>query len=244
MILKDITLPTPQENILYDEVLLDFAEAGHQLETLRFWESDQTFVVLGRISKEEDDVYLECIGQDEVPLLRRSSGGGTVLQGSGCLNYSLILSKEFYPALHDLRKSYQFICTKVIHALHLSGVDSEFFPICDIALKASQKKISGNSQKRGRHFILHHGTILYNFDLSQMERYLKIPKDVPSYRRGRTHRDFVANVQLSSDTIKDRLIEEFCIQKIEISLRDEEKECLRSRLELDKRTVDLNAAFH
>ena len=49
MILKDITLSTPEENIVYDEVLLSLAEQGQEGESLRFWESSSLFVVLGRI---------------------------------------------------------------------------------------------------------------------------------------------------------------------------------------------------
>ena len=56
MLLKDLTLNTPQENILYDDVLLHLAEQGQGGEILRFWESPEYFVVLGKISKEQEDI--------------------------------------------------------------------------------------------------------------------------------------------------------------------------------------------
>ena len=103
MRLKTISFSTPQENILFDDVLLELAEQQKAPETLRFWESDQLFIVLGKTSKIEDDVFINLVRKDKIPILRRSSGGGTVLQGKGCLNFSLILSKNYHPALQTIK---------------------------------------------------------------------------------------------------------------------------------------------
>jgi len=168
MILKDISFKSPQENILYDDVLLHLAEQGQQGEVLRFWESPVYFVVLGRIGKEREDAKIDAVRRDHISVLRRSSGGGTVLQGKGCLNYSLVLSQELNPQIADLRKSYQIILGKVIEALKQIGIESKFCPISDIALAENNRKFSGNAQKRLKKFILHHGTILYNFDLDKI----------------------------------------------------------------------------
>ncbi|MDO8580218.1 MAG: lipoate--protein ligase family protein, partial [Candidatus Omnitrophota bacterium] len=170
MILKDISFPSPQENILFDEVLLALAEKGGTDEILRFWESPSYFVVLGRISKPQDDLNIAEVARHQIPVVRRSSGGGTVLQGKGCLNYSLILSKDKNPQLADLKKSYQVILQQIITAFKKLDVEAQYFPISDIAIAHTQKKFSGNAQKRAKHFILHHGTILYAFDLNLIER--------------------------------------------------------------------------
>ena len=238
MHLKDISFQTPQENILYDDVLLYLAEQGQQGEVLRFWESEQLFVVLGRISKEEDDLDLDAVQKDRIPILRRSSGGGTVLQGKGCLNYSLVLSKELNPQIADLRKSYQVILTKMIEAFQTLGINSIFCPTSDIALKENNKKISGNAQKRSKKFILHHGTILYDFDLRKIEQYLKIPKDIPEYRQGRSHLDFVANISASVGDIKNVLKQAFEVSGEENNLNNSEREKLKLLLHNEKISVD------
>jgi lipoate-protein ligase A len=138
MILKDISLASPQENILYDDLLLQQAEEGDE-EFLRFWESPTHFIVLGRTCKEEDDLKIEQITKNGMPVLRRSSGGGTVIQGQGCLNYSLILSKEKTPEIADLRKSYAFILNKIVQALKNIDRECTFLPISDIAMVQNQK---------------------------------------------------------------------------------------------------------
>jgi lipoate-protein ligase A len=206
---RDISFPSPQENILFDEVLWCLAEKHGGGEFLRFWESSQIFIVLGRIGKEEADVDLAAVGKDNIPVLRRSSGGGTVVQGPGCLNYTLILSKQKYPVLNDLGRSYQWIGAKVIAALRQAGVEAFFRPTSDLAAGFFEQKFSGNAQRRGRHYILHHGTILYNFDLTLISRYLNMPRDIPEYRKHRPHTDFVANVSLLPADFKNCMAQIF-----------------------------------
>ena len=239
MIVRDVTLPSAEENILFDDVLLHRAEIGQSDQVLRFWESPKTFVVLGRMSKEEDDLKIDSILNDRIPVVRRSSGGGTVLQGRGCLNYSLILSKNNSAEIADLRKSYSFILGKVVAALNSLGINADFFPISDIALRENQKKFSGNAQKRGRNFILHHGTVLYQFDLFLIEKYLKFPKDVPAYRQGRAHLDFVTNLSLNVSAFKEKMKESFGAEKKENGISPQEQNYLKDFLKLKKLRVDL-----
>src|SRR5438552_1656745 len=91
MTLLDLTLPTPAENLACDEALLDAAEAGAGDEVLRFWESPGYFVVVGYANKVATEVNIAACEARGIPILRRCSGGGTVVQGPGCLNYALVL---------------------------------------------------------------------------------------------------------------------------------------------------------
>ena len=204
MQLQDIFFPDPQKNLDYDEELLYLADKEGQRAVLRFWESPKIFVVVGRIGKIEEDVNVKAAEKDDVPILRRASGGGTVVQGPGCLNYTLVLSKQDHPVLNDLRKSYEWVSQKVIDALRPLGVEAVFRPISDIAVAGTEKKFSGNAQKRGKNFILHHGTILYDLDLLLIPKYLSMPKDVPEYRKDRSHLDFVTNIPIDPVAFKAR----------------------------------------
>ncbi len=209
MQLRDISFATPRENIAYDEVLFHMAEKQGGGEFLRFWESPKVFIVLGKISREDEDVDSARARQDEVPVLRRSSGGGTVVQGPGCLNFTLVLSKHRSPHIGDLRRSYAWISAKIIEALELDGVKAFFKPLSDLAAGPGEKKFSGNAQRRGKNYILHHGTLLYDFDLSLISRYLKMPRQMPEYRQMRSHLDFVANIALDPGAFKKNLAKAF-----------------------------------
>ncbi|MFT5169460.1 MAG: lipoate-protein ligase A [Lysobacterales bacterium] len=236
MFLKDISFETPIKNLLYDDVLLHIADKIKPQEYLRFWESPEPFVVLGRISNKEEDVNFETTAQDGVEVFRRSSGGGTVLQGPGCLNFSFILDKTKRRELNDLKQSYSYILNKVIEGLSVGGVEAKLMPISDIALM-NNKKISGNAQKRGRNFVLHHGTIMYDFNLDNIARYLGMPKDMPNYRDARTHLDFVANINMTCDTIKKNIIKSFD-ESLKVSkITAEEEGFLQDFVQSNKITV-------
>ena len=226
MIFKDVVLATPQENILYDEILYHLAEKEGAGESLRFWESSHVCVVLGRIGKVEEDIKTEAVLKDNIPVFRRTSGGGTVLQGPGCLNFSLILSKERNPQLNDLRKSYQVILNKILSALQKFGINGVFRPISDLVIEPGEKKFSGNAQHRGRKYILHHGTILYQFSLPLIEKYLKIPQEMPSYRQNRAHLDFVTNISLNPKHFKEAVSKEFAAERKETALSGKELQLL------------------
>lgn len=243
MILKDISFSTPAENILYDNVLLESAEQGKGGEVLRFWESPEYFIVLGRIGDPAADCHLPRVLADHIPILRRASGGGTVLQGEGCLNYTLVLSKDRHE-IQDLRRSYQFILGRIIAALKNLGIEAACRPLSDIALAQSNKKISGNAQKRSRKFILHHGTLLYQFNLQKIADYLTMPKDIPEYRQGRAHLEFVANLAADAGALKKEIQKAFDVSKTLNSLSQEEQDHLQHLIKMNSPILDLATNFN
>lgn len=203
MQLLDLTLPSLAENVALDEALLLAAESGDDCEILRFWEWPGPAVVLGSGTRLADDVDEAACAAEDVPILRRSSGGGTVLLGRGCLLYTLVLRYERDAALTDIRGSYRFILGRIGTALAEGVGPIEQAGISDLVL--ADRKFSGTAQQRKRSFLLHHGTMLYGMDLSQIPRYLREPPRQPDYRGGRTHLAFVGNLPLHRDEIKQRL---------------------------------------
>lgn len=212
MILRDISFPSAKENIDYDRTLLELAEAGFQEETLRFWEAEKLFIVLGRTSRLREDVKIEEANKDGLEIVRRASAGGTVLQGPGCLNYSFILSYKNEPALRHIRKSYEIILNRICDSLKNLGVIAKFEPVSDITRDG--RKFSGNAQARRKRYMLHHGTLLYDFPIEKIERYLKMPKDQPPYRKGRSHSDFLINIDRDPKDIKHAIASAFTGNKL------------------------------
>lgn len=203
MRLLDLTLADAAANLALDEALLLEAEACHGGEVLRLWEWPRPVVVLGAGGSIGDDVHEDNCRADGVPILRRSSGGGTVLLGSGCLCYSLVLAYARSPALSEIRSSYTFILSRVADALEGLPTEPHIAGISDLEWEG--RKLSGNAQQRKRDHLLHHGTLLYDFDLSLLGRYLREPARQPEYRAGRTHRDFVRNLSCTATELRSRL---------------------------------------
>jgi lipoate-protein ligase A len=197
----DLTLPAAADNLALDEALLLQAEAGEADEVLRVWEWPAPAVVLGSACRLAEAVDVAACEADGVPILRRSSGGGTVLLGAGCLLFSLVLRYDRDPALGEVRSSYAFILGRVARALGLAGVA----PAGTSDLALAGRKISGNAQQRKRHCLLHHGTLLYAFDLFRVSRYLRPPPRQPEYRAGRGHADFLMNLPWPAGELRRRL---------------------------------------
>lgn len=187
--LLDLTLPFPAENLALDEILLEELDERGGAPILRFWESDCPFVVLGRASRVADDVDLAACKQDGLPILRRSSGGGTVLQGPGCLSYSLVLRLDWHPDLASIRTTYRFVLERIAAALRRWETTTSFRGISDLAI--GDRKISGNAQRRTRNALLFHGTILHGMRADFVARYLKHPSRQPDYRSDRPHTTFL-----------------------------------------------------
>jgi len=204
--LLDLTLPTPAENLACDEALLDDCEARGGM-ALRFWESPAPFVVVGHGNEVAREVNLSACEADGVPVLRRCSGGGTVLQGPGCLNFALVIEVSSNPALQSVTKSNDFILGRNVGALSgllgsPVGVDG------DTDLVWRGRKFSGNAQRRRRTHLLFHGTLLLGFVFSLLEKYLPPqPPRQPGYRLARPHRDFLVNLPLPASAVKHALAE-------------------------------------
>src|SRR5262249_22331985 len=108
----DLSLPSPEENLACDEALLDMAENGDSDELLRFWEPSRYFVVVGYANRVATEVHLPFCERHTIPVLRRCTGGGTVLQGPGILNYSLVLRIEEEGPNHSISSANAYILNR------------------------------------------------------------------------------------------------------------------------------------
>ena len=202
----DLTLPTPAENLACDEALLDAAEEQGGSAVLRFWESPSHFVVLGYANKVAEEANVKVCHEQGVPILRRCSGGGTVVQGPGCLNYSVILRIDQVPELQSITGTNQWVMSRNRDAIaRLLGRPVSIEGHTDLA--TGQLKFSGNAQRRKREWLLFHGTFLLDFDLSIIENVLRTPPRQPAYRDHRSHNEFITRLKLSSASVKAALVE-------------------------------------
>jgi lipoate-protein ligase A len=214
----------PAENLACDEMLLNHAEAGRRGETLRFWESTSYFIVLGIGQVLRDEVNEATCAADAVPILRRCSAGGCVLQGPGCLNYALVLDQTSRSDVATIRSSYRSILGSLSKALARRNLLVHHLGTSDLGME--ERKISGNAQRRRKRFILHHGTLLYNFDCNQMQHYLREPQTRPEYRGDRPHEAFVTNLGCTSKELKDALKEEWGADHLQSAPTEDEQQAI------------------
>jgi lipoate-protein ligase A len=171
---------------------------------VRFWESPSYFVVLGFSKVLAREVYEEECAALKLPIFRRVSGGGTVLQGPGCLNYTLVLPVSFAPQLETITGANRLIMERnrsAVAALAQKPVTLQGHT--DLTLDG--RKFSGNAQRRKKSSVLFHGSFLLSFDLGLISRALRIPADQPEYRKERPHSDFLLNLNVPPEALKQAL---------------------------------------
>lgn len=214
----DLTFPETEWNLALDEALLMAADAAEVAETLRIWENPQLAVIVGRSSRLLLEVDIPACRSWGVPILRRCSGGCAVVIGPGCLMYSLLLDLERRPGLRRVDRLHNEVLQTLGRAIDDTGLRivragaSDLALVGDPGLPGAQqsqghilRKVSGNSVRYGKRFVLYHGTLLYHFDPAWMARLLKPPPRQPDYRGGRPHEAFVANLPMARSELVARL---------------------------------------
>ncbi len=165
----------PYMAMALEEICLESVRDGGD-PVIHFWEWDRTAVTIGSFQMMNDEVYVEKCRKDEVPIIRRISGGGTMFHDLG---QEFIFSITAPPGIlsNDITKSYKQVLDPVKKGLSEIGLGSR---IEENNLMVGDLKISGSSQRRTSKAILHHGTVLYDVNPYRMLNYIKGDKVVPS----------------------------------------------------------------
>ena len=205
-----LTLETPAANLALDEALLDAAVDG-QLpgEVLRLWEPAEFFVVLGRSSKVVE-IHADACRRDGVAVLRRPSGGATILTGPGCLMYAVVLDAEQRHELRSVDRAHELVLGTIERALAPLAAGIARHGTSDLTIPATRAgdppvKFSGNSLRLKRNRLLYHGTLLYDFPLDRIDQWLADPARRPKYRGERGHGQFVTNLPTTRAALETAL---------------------------------------
>lgn len=208
-------LTDPADHLALDEAVLmsDAAEsdAFQPWEILRVWELTHHVVVAGRSSRIREEIDVAYCEKMKIPILRRCTGGASVVAGPGCLMYSVVLDHAVHEGLRKIDAAHEYVMSRVLAAVQQQIPSVTLQGICDLTWQ--NRKCSGNSLRVTRDRILYHGTVLYDFDLTMLARcLLKAPRQ-PDYREGRGHAAFVTNVPVESTKLTKHLADKFEAEK-------------------------------
>ena len=129
-------------------------------------------VIIGKHQVAHMESDTKFVSQNNIPVIRRISGGGTVFHDPGNLNFSFILNSE-----HGKQVDFRKYTLPVMSFLASLGVDARFEGKND--LKVNGFKISGNAEHIFHDRVLHHGTLLFNSDLDLLRS--SIRRDTGNY---------------------------------------------------------------
>jgi lipoate-protein ligase A len=190
-----------EDELVRDAGMLAAAAKGAQGE-FRTWRTDQLTVVVGRAVDIESEVNISECDRESVPIVRRASGGRSVLIGPGTLQYALTLLHRQADAGLSIQAAKRRCNDLLLAALadpritaHESG---------DLVIDG--RKVAGLALKRVRDATLIHGTILSTVDLSLISKLLLHPVREPEYRQGRPHGEFLQNLGPIEDLEFERCV--------------------------------------
>lgn len=155
-------------------------------------------VVMGISSKAEEMLEPTFFKQNEIALIKRYSGGGTVVVDEKTFFVTLILNKADWksePFPEPLMRSLEPFIQSALPNVRLHQND---FVIGDA-------KCGGNAQMITKERFVHHISFLWDYDPKRMA-FLKLPEKRPAYRANRMHEAFLHPLkqELSWEDLKSR----------------------------------------
>lgn len=137
-------------------------------DTLHFYRRDPPGISVGYFKKVEEDVNVELCKKNNVTIVRRMTGGGTIFTDKNQLIFSIITKRQL---ANGIENTFKMVCNGIIDMLKKFNIQAEYKPPNDILL--NEKKISGSAQTLKKDVVLLHGTILLATDLDLMQKVLK-----------------------------------------------------------------------
>jgi lipoate---protein ligase len=174
----------PRFNLALEEYVLKYLPSEEDFIFL--WQNANS-VIIGRNQNTIEEVNSTYVKEHDVQVVRRITGGGAVYHDLGNLNFSFITNTT-----KDNVNNYRKFTDPVIQALQSYGVPAEFGGRNDILVEGM--KISGNAQAFHQHRFLHHGTILFNADLTMLGKILNPKPDKIESKGIKSVRSRVTNI--------------------------------------------------
>ena len=154
-------------------------------------------IVLGISQSPEEMVDLKKASNLNIPLIRRFSGGGTVVVDEDTLFVTYIFNAKehpFDPFPKPIAEWTEKIYQKAFPHLPFTLRENDY---C-----LHDRKIGGNAQYLRKERWLHHTTLLFDYQKERMDLLLH-PKKAPTYRQGREHGDFITTLSQSLSSKED-----------------------------------------
>lgn len=195
----------PHFNLAMEQYVFDSFDRSEQYFML--WQNHNA-IIIGKNQNTIEEINQAYVKEHDISVVRRLSGGGAVYHDLGNLNYTLIMDRKDNDKL-----DFQLFTEPVAKVLNDMGIAAEVNGRNDITIDG--KKFSGNAQyvKGGR--IMHHGTIMYDSDLSVVGSALKVSRDKIESKGVKSVASRVTNIKehmenpISIEEFKKKFVEGF-----------------------------------
>lgn len=148
-------------------------------------------IVMGLSGKASELLELGFVLRDEVPVIRRFTGGGTVIVDHGTIFVTLICNKDDVPGVQPYPRSIMS-WSGLVYGQVLQGIGD--FQLRENDYVFGDRKFGGNAQSITKNRWIHHTSFLWDYEVKNMA-YLKLPARAPEYRSARDHSEFICRMK-------------------------------------------------
>ena len=160
----NLTTTDPAFNLAAEQYVFDCLPKDRSYFML--WQNENA-VIIGKYQNTLAEINRPYVEAHKIKVIRRLSGGGAVYHDLGNLNYTYITDAGELETLNM-----RVFCEPIVRALAEFGVTAEINGRNDMTIDG--KKFSGNAQYLRHGRVMHHGTLLYNSDLSAVSKALQV----------------------------------------------------------------------
>jgi lipoate-protein ligase A len=189
----------PEINLATEEFLLK-----HSGENIVFLYRNKKCVVVGKHQNAMAEINYRFVKENNIPVIRRISGGGTVYHDEGNLNFTFLQNGE-----EGNLVNFKAFISPVAAFLKELGAPAVIGPRNDILLDGL--KVSGNAEHIYRKRTLHHGTLLFSSTLTDLRNALHTESGKYTDKAVKSVRSKVTNIKenIAGDWTTDQFFHRF-----------------------------------
>jgi len=172
---------------------------------------------MGISGKMEELLDVQSVQKEKIPVIKRFSGGGTVIVDENTLFISFLMAKE-----HLEITAFPEPILKWSADLYGSAWKIDGFHLKENDYCIGERKCGGNAQYIRKDRWIHHTSFLWDYAEKNME-FLLLPKKRPTYRKDRAHEEFLCRLKSSGkdpetriDELKTELSKRFSLQALDL----------------------------
>lgn len=124
-------------------------------------------ILIGKNQNTLSEINIDYVKEKNIPVVRRMSGGGTIFCDFGILQFTFISCNK-----GNKFADFSKFTSPIIGALKKLGVEAELSGRNDLTIDG--KKFSGNAQYGHKNKTLHHGSILFSPNMTNLVQALRV----------------------------------------------------------------------
>jgi lipoate-protein ligase A len=172
----------PYFNLATEEyVLKNFDDDSFML-----WRNEPSIIV-GKHQNTLAEINLDYVNENKIKVVRRLSGGGAVFHDLGNINFTFIRQGD-----HNTLVDFRRFTEPILEVLQKLGIEARFEGRNDLTIDG--RKFSGNAEHVYKDRVLHHGTLLFSSEMTNLSSALKVDPSKFSDKAVKSVRSRVTNI--------------------------------------------------